>query len=32
MEPTMADHLDGHQVARLVQPGCAVRLALRIVR
>lgn len=27
-----ADHLDWHQVARLVQRGCPPRLALRIVR
>jgi hypothetical protein len=27
-----ADHLDWHQVARLVQPGCPPRLALRIAR
>jgi hypothetical protein len=27
-----ADHLDWHQVARLVQLGCPPRLALRIVR
>jgi hypothetical protein len=26
-----ADHLDWHQVARLVQRGCPSRLALRIV-
>jgi hypothetical protein len=26
-----ADHLDWHQIARLVQHGCPVRLALRIV-
>jgi hypothetical protein len=26
-----ADHVDWHQVARLVQLGCPVRLALRIV-
>jgi hypothetical protein len=26
-----ADHLDWHQMARLVQLGCPVRLALRIV-
>ena len=26
-----ADHLDWHQVARLVQRGCPPRLALRIV-
>ena len=25
-----ADHVDWHQVARLVQRGCPVRLALRI--
>ena len=25
-----ADHLDWHQVARLVQRGCPVRLAIRI--
>ena len=27
-----ADHLDWHQVARLVQVGCPPRLALRIAR
>lgn len=27
-----ADHLDWHQIARLVQRGCPPRLALRIVR
>jgi hypothetical protein len=27
-----ADHLDWHQVARLVQHGCPPRLALRIVQ
>jgi hypothetical protein len=27
-----ADHIDWHQVARLVQRGCPPRLALRIVR
>ena len=27
-----ADHVDWHQVARLVQRGCPARLALRIVR
>ena len=27
-----ADHLDWHQIARLVQRGCSPRLALRIVR
>jgi hypothetical protein len=27
-----ADHVDWHQVARLVQHGCPARLALRIVR
>jgi hypothetical protein len=27
-----ADHIDWHQVARLVRDGCAPRLALRIVR
>jgi hypothetical protein len=27
-----ADHIDWHQVARLVQRGCPARLALRIVR
>jgi hypothetical protein len=27
-----ADHLDWHQIARLVQHGCPPRLALRIVR
>ena len=27
-----ADHLDWHQVARLVQHGCPPQLALRIVR
>jgi hypothetical protein len=27
-----ADHVDWHQVARLVQHGCPPRLALRIVR
>ncbi len=27
-----ADHLDWHQVARLVQLGCPPRLALRIAR
>ena len=27
-----ADHLDWHQVARLVQRGCPPRLALRIAR
>ena len=26
-----ADHLDWHQIARLVQRGCPTRLALRIV-
>jgi hypothetical protein len=29
---THADHLDWHQIARLVQRGCPPRLALRIVR
>ena len=29
---TYADHIDWHQVARLVQRGCPPRLALRIVR
>jgi len=29
---TVADHVDWHQVARLVQCGCPPRLALRIVR
>ena len=28
---TFADHLDWHQVARLVQRGCPAQLALRIV-
>jgi hypothetical protein len=28
---TCADHLDWHQVARLVQRGCPPQLALRIV-
>ena len=28
---TFADHLDWHQVARLVQGGCPPQLALRIV-
>ena len=27
-----ADHLDWHQIARLIQRGCPPRLALRIVR
>lgn len=27
-----ADHVDWHEVARLVQRGCPARLALRIVR
>ena len=27
-----ADHVDWHQIARLVQRGCPPRLALRIVR
>jgi hypothetical protein len=27
-----ADHVDWHQIARLVQRGCSPRLALRIVR
>jgi hypothetical protein len=27
---TYADHLDWHQIARLVQRGCPLRLALRI--
>ena len=27
-----ADHLDWHQIARLVQRGCPPRLALRILR
>jgi hypothetical protein len=27
-----ADHLDWHQIARLVQRGCPPRLALRIIR
>ena len=27
-----ADHIDWHQVAQLVQRGCPLRLALRIVR
>ena len=27
-----ADHIDWHQIARLVQHGCPPRLALRIVR
>jgi hypothetical protein len=27
-----ADHIDWHQIARLVQRGCPPRLALRIVR
>jgi hypothetical protein len=27
-----ADHIDWHQVARLVRRGCPPRLALRIVR
>ncbi len=27
-----ADHLDWHQIARLVQRGCPPKLALRIVR
>ena len=26
-----ADHIDWHQIARLVQHGCPLRLALRIV-
>jgi hypothetical protein len=29
---TVADHVDWHQVARLVQRGCPPRLALDIVR
>jgi hypothetical protein len=29
---TYADHLDWHQIARLVQRGCPPRLALRIIR
>jgi hypothetical protein len=29
---TIADHVDWHQVARLVQHGCPPRLALDIVR
>ena len=29
---TVADHVDWHQVARLVQRGCPPRLALNIVR
>jgi hypothetical protein len=29
---TEADHVDWHQIARLVQRGCPPRLALRIVR
>jgi hypothetical protein len=29
---TYADHLDWHQIARLVQRGCPPLLALRIVR
>ena len=28
----VADHVDWHQVAKLVQRGCPPRLALRIVR
>ena len=27
-----SDHVDWHQIARLVQRGCSPRLALRIVR
>jgi hypothetical protein len=27
-----ADHVDWHQVAKLVQRGCPARLALRIIR
>lgn len=27
-----ADHVDWHQIARLVQRGCPVRLAIRIAR
>jgi hypothetical protein len=27
-----ADHVDWHQIARLIQRGCSPRLALRIVR
>jgi hypothetical protein len=27
-----ADHVDWHQIARLVQHGCPPRLALRILR
>jgi len=27
-----ADHVDWHQIARLVQRGCSPRLALRILR
>ena len=27
-----ADHVDWHQIAHLVQRGCPVRLAIRIVR
>ena len=29
---TAADHVDWHQIARLVQRGCPPKLALRIVR
>lgn len=29
---TYADHVDWHQIARLVQRGCPPRLALRILR
>jgi hypothetical protein len=28
----VADHVDWHEIAALVQRGCAPRLALRIVR
>jgi hypothetical protein len=27
-----ADHVDWHQIARLIQRGCPVRLAIRIAR
>ena len=32
MAQAAADHVDWHQVARLVQHGCPPQLALRIVR
>ena len=32
VDEVYADHIDWHQVARLVQRGCPPRLALRIVR